>query len=254
MNNCIICFKEYEEDQVKIRCGHSFCKTCIEKWAYENNNCPVCRHEGIMFQCLHCNKVLCSKKGQTVDLCRDCEFILTDIKHEAMNKVKLLRDLERRYKKLPLWKKIRIRIKNFSILKLIKNSIKLLTQVIRIITGSYSVPDDFRGAYHIVIGIIWGLSSFAIVSIPGILPIITFGAVCLAIGNFIYGLVNTCVYQDPDELYVNNLIRPNRIQQGPDLIVPIPRNLPRDDIEVLVTRLQNLQNIQDIRDALNQVD
>ena len=48
MNNqkeCTICLKEFENGNsvTKLKCGHTFCTECIEKWFEESITCPYCR-------------------------------------------------------------------------------------------------------------------------------------------------------------------------------------------------------------------
>ncbi|GFZ14633.1 hypothetical protein Acr_24g0008230 [Actinidia rufa] len=49
---CTVCLSEYdEEDILRILpyCGHSFHKTCIDKWLLQHSTCPVCRISLSMF-------------------------------------------------------------------------------------------------------------------------------------------------------------------------------------------------------------
>lgn len=41
-NNCTICFQKKKKHAV-LKCKHSFCKVCIDKWLEKNKNCPLCR-------------------------------------------------------------------------------------------------------------------------------------------------------------------------------------------------------------------
>lgn len=40
---CSICLSDSLTDPVKTDCGHTFCKVCLDKWAFINNKCPNCR-------------------------------------------------------------------------------------------------------------------------------------------------------------------------------------------------------------------
>ena len=45
-NECSVCLSNFEEDSEinKLKCGHLFHKTCLEKWIdYWNITCPLCR-------------------------------------------------------------------------------------------------------------------------------------------------------------------------------------------------------------------
>ncbi|CAN6871098.1 unnamed protein product [Brassica oleracea] len=45
-NECSVCLSKFEEDSEinKLKCGHLFHKTCLEKWIdYWNITCPLCR-------------------------------------------------------------------------------------------------------------------------------------------------------------------------------------------------------------------
>lgn len=45
ITNCAICM-ENKKMNIKLKCGHIFCKTCIKKWLTEKSNtCPNCRLE-----------------------------------------------------------------------------------------------------------------------------------------------------------------------------------------------------------------
>jgi len=41
---CSICFEQVS-NQTKLNCGHFYCKNCISKWIYyeQNDTCPLCR-------------------------------------------------------------------------------------------------------------------------------------------------------------------------------------------------------------------
>ncbi|CAD8184438.1 unnamed protein product [Paramecium pentaurelia] len=39
---CIICAAVYDEP-TRLKCGHTFCKTCIIEWLNNHPNCPECR-------------------------------------------------------------------------------------------------------------------------------------------------------------------------------------------------------------------
>ena len=43
ISNCTICF-ENKKLNIKLMCGHIFCKPCIKKWLTQRSNtCPTCR-------------------------------------------------------------------------------------------------------------------------------------------------------------------------------------------------------------------
>ena len=43
ISNCAICF-ENKKLNIKLKCGHIFCKPCIKKWLTQRSNtCPTCR-------------------------------------------------------------------------------------------------------------------------------------------------------------------------------------------------------------------
>mgnify|MGYP001297564381 CR=1 FL=1 len=45
ITNCAICL-ENKKLNIKLKCGHVFCKNCIKKWLTEKSNtCPNCRTE-----------------------------------------------------------------------------------------------------------------------------------------------------------------------------------------------------------------
>ena len=40
---CAICLCPAEKDNEKLRCRHTFCRTCIFEWLIEKETCPCCR-------------------------------------------------------------------------------------------------------------------------------------------------------------------------------------------------------------------
>ena len=47
-NECYICFKddlEENNNNIRLSCGHIFCKNCIRPWLINNNTCPNCRRQ-----------------------------------------------------------------------------------------------------------------------------------------------------------------------------------------------------------------
>lgn len=44
---CPICYENYEKDNIRHTtvCGHSFHRSCVNKWIEEHNTCPCCRTE-----------------------------------------------------------------------------------------------------------------------------------------------------------------------------------------------------------------
>ncbi len=42
--SCSICY-ELKDNMILTKCKHIFCKTCIEKWMLENNDCSYCRQK-----------------------------------------------------------------------------------------------------------------------------------------------------------------------------------------------------------------
>ena len=79
-NDCIICF-ECISNKFTGSCQHSFCKHCIEKWAKENNICPLCRDRNIVKFCKRCNSTSASDRM----LCVDCQFEIVDEKFAKDN-------------------------------------------------------------------------------------------------------------------------------------------------------------------------
>jgi hypothetical protein len=43
MNECIICYNQLDNDDIKQECGHSFHTLCLYKWILESDTCPICR-------------------------------------------------------------------------------------------------------------------------------------------------------------------------------------------------------------------
>jgi hypothetical protein len=43
-HECSICLTYVNDNIIKTKCGHFFCKKCIERWISKHNNCPMCRY------------------------------------------------------------------------------------------------------------------------------------------------------------------------------------------------------------------
>ncbi len=43
MNECIICYKQLDKDDIKQVCGHIFHTKCITNWVLISDSCPICR-------------------------------------------------------------------------------------------------------------------------------------------------------------------------------------------------------------------
>ena len=41
---CAVCHEVFI-NATTISCGHTFCKSCIDRWQQQKSNCPVCRTE-----------------------------------------------------------------------------------------------------------------------------------------------------------------------------------------------------------------
>lgn len=47
LKECPICFLEKNEN-IELKCNHSFCKSCIKRWLIEKKDeCPLCREKVI---------------------------------------------------------------------------------------------------------------------------------------------------------------------------------------------------------------
>lgn len=59
-DECCICYENNKEDStekiIKLKCGHMFHKSCMEKWVKSSASCPLCRYNIFL-----CDK--CSGKG-----------------------------------------------------------------------------------------------------------------------------------------------------------------------------------------------
>ena len=79
---CCICDEIYN-NPIRIKeCGHTFCKSCIKKWAKYNKNCPLCRkvfilknikRDNIAYNIINdlkvfCNNDSCPWKGKLSNL------------------------------------------------------------------------------------------------------------------------------------------------------------------------------------------
>lgn len=40
---CVICHDEYGDEGIRLLCGHTFHRLCIDNWCHINNICPTCR-------------------------------------------------------------------------------------------------------------------------------------------------------------------------------------------------------------------
>ena len=68
--SCIICGDSMKKNYAIIKCGHSFCTSCMVLHCRENNNCPMCRYE------------ICVKPKKIIKI---NEHILHAIYNETMN-------------------------------------------------------------------------------------------------------------------------------------------------------------------------
>jgi Ring finger domain len=41
---CPICYEDMNEHLTKLKCGHTFHKRCLDRWAQEQCTCPYCRY------------------------------------------------------------------------------------------------------------------------------------------------------------------------------------------------------------------
>lgn len=53
---CAVCLKAFEKQKKrvfvkKLKCGHVFHGSCIDKWLARAHNCPCCRHELVKSPC-----------------------------------------------------------------------------------------------------------------------------------------------------------------------------------------------------------
>jgi len=43
-NECVICISKVTKlDQYQLKCGHTFCESCILEWLIDRDTCPCCR-------------------------------------------------------------------------------------------------------------------------------------------------------------------------------------------------------------------
>ena len=194
---CSICY-ENVNNEFKTFCNHIFCKSCIIEWASKKNTCPLCREKNVLFKCKNCKKIKSEKNNEI--FCRDCirrsKYNKTDSMCEISNIKKLQRDLKRRYKKLPLIKRIKIRIKSIRLRRIIKKSGLTLYQIITMLLGTYefknTYEEDGRTPYHFILTVLYGIGASLI---PGGLPIVTASLMLIAIYNGGMGLY----YMSKDE-------------------------------------------------------
>ena len=52
-DDCSICYNSLKEDSIKLRCSHTFHRTCISQWIKTSPTCPMCRTN--VFLCTNCN-------------------------------------------------------------------------------------------------------------------------------------------------------------------------------------------------------
>ena len=120
IDNCVICLDEIY-DRYTTKCNHDFCKKCIKQWVKENDCCPLCRLDDILIRCDKCKK---DKEINLNNYCEDCQIKVTSEKFEKHILIKLEEHRLREWKKLPLWKRIKIKTK-LKCKKILKNSLKI---------------------------------------------------------------------------------------------------------------------------------
>ena len=47
---CSICLKKFNNDNVTLPCKHNFHENCITMWLNSKNNCPLCRSNVIFIK------------------------------------------------------------------------------------------------------------------------------------------------------------------------------------------------------------
>lgn len=151
--SCIICI-DHIDNKFTTQCGHSYCQDCIIKWVIEQNICPLCRTKNIITFC-KCGELINSKYSG----CFKC----TDLKFEEENMCKLQNDLRRRYKKLSLFKKLKLKVRQIKYKKIIKKSLKILVNgglnTFFFFTGI--LKTKYKVSYHLFLTIFYfSLSAF----------------------------------------------------------------------------------------------
>ena len=106
-DECIICMDTINNKYV-TKCNHEFCKECIKKWVLENDSCPLCRFEDILIRCSKCKK---ESDINSNNYCDNCQIKVTSENFEKHILKKLEAHRLREWKKLPLWKRIKIKTK-----------------------------------------------------------------------------------------------------------------------------------------------
>ena len=182
MSDCVICCENINNEFTTC-CGHKFCKKCIITWGKKKNICPLCRKKNILFRCKKCDKIKSIEKKK--DMCKKCVDDLVyeniDIKFKIDNMIKLQKDLKRRIKKLPLYKKIIVRLKLRKLLKIMKISGITIIKIIQILTGLCKVESAIQIQYHGILTIIFGISGF--VMLGGSIPVLPIILILLSIYN-----------------------------------------------------------------------
>ena len=179
-NDCIICcYSITSKNKFITKCNHEFCRDCIENWAYETNNCPICREEDIVKFCdmcdTVCNNDIETNKGEII-LCRDCQISITEVKFQLQNNLKLKHELSEYYKQLSFKEKIKFKFKKFknyckrklTLKKCILFSLKSIITLCEIVLGTYSrkLESSFRPSYHTCLTIFYIVLSSLFIFVP----------------------------------------------------------------------------------------
>ena len=212
---CTICLEG--KDMITTKCGHKFCPKCILQWCGHNNNCPVCREDGILAYCAICESVKLATKFQSIQendfgTCINCFLDIINLRNKLRFLVRKWKKRKEEYNNLTSFEKFKYRskkkyqrFKRTNKMKLLGNCIGKLFLSICIIMSFFMgtifmiqwseepcLKPSGRMGYHIAL--ILGYS-FLI----SYVPILTSACILMIIGNTM-GLVWSCIAAtDPRE-------------------------------------------------------
>lgn len=199
--DCIICMEPIE-NRYTTKCNHDFCKSCIKQWVKESDSCPLCRVEDILIRCKNCREEGEINKNE---VCDECQINITEAKFDADILIKMKREAKKEWKKLPLWKRIKIKTK-LKCKKLFRKTIKLGKFIIKI---PYHLLRFFLGkckfknqvTYKIGLAILYGYIAYQFPFLS--IPYLIFG-----LFGFSQGIMGLLIMRDgyQDEPVINDIL------------------------------------------------
>ena len=206
-NICTICLEG--KDMVKTKCGHQFCPKCILEWCRHNNNCPICREDGVLAYCGFCETIKLSDKFQKIQendygTCIECYLKIINLRNKLRILVRKWKIQKENYKELSRFEKFKFqtrkkykKFQRISKRKMLGSCIGKLFLALCLILSFFMgtlfmvqwseepwLRPSGRMGYHTILIIFY---SFLIVYVP----LLTSACILIIIGN-VMGVIYSC--------------------------------------------------------------